>query len=68
MALIIVLSAFNGLSELVRSLYNSFDAEISITAKQGKTFEPNSNEIQSIKKIEVIEISGMATGWSLLGY
>lgn len=52
MALIIVLSAFNGLSELVQSLYNSFDADISITAMQGKTFDPNSAEIQSLKKTE----------------
>ena len=52
MALIIVLSAFNGLSELVQSLYNSFDPDIQITIKQGKTFDPNSKEISSLKKIE----------------
>ena len=40
MALIIVLSVFNGLSDLVQSLYNSFDADIEITIKQGKTFNP----------------------------
>ncbi len=51
MALIIVLSAFNGLSDLVQSLYNSFDADIEITAKQGKTFTLDSVEIQSLKKI-----------------
>ncbi len=54
MALIIVLSAFNGLSELVQSLYNSFDPDIQITLKQGKTFDPNSAEISSLKKIEGI--------------
>jgi lipoprotein-releasing system permease protein len=54
MALIIVLSAFNGLSQLVQSLYNSFDPMISITAKQGKTFDPNSIQFQSLKKIEGI--------------
>lgn len=54
MALIIVLSAFNGLSDLVQSLYNSFDADIEITVKHGKTFSPNSIEIQSIKKLEGI--------------
>jgi lipoprotein-releasing system permease protein len=51
MALVIVLSAFNGLSDLVQSLYNSFDADIEITIKQGKTFDPNSSEIQSLKNI-----------------
>ena len=54
MALIIVLSAFNGLSDLVQSLYNSFDADIEITLKQGKTFSPGTAEIQSLKKIEDI--------------
>lgn len=54
MALIIVLSAFNGLSDLVQKLYNSFDADIEITLKQGKTFSPNSVKIQQLKKIEGI--------------
>lgn len=52
MALIIVLSAFNGLTQLVQSLYSSFDPVISITAKHGKTFDPNSIEFQSVKKSE----------------
>ncbi|MES2285393.1 MAG: FtsX-like permease family protein [Bacteroidota bacterium] len=54
MALIIVLSAFNGLSDLVQSLYNSFDADIEITLRQGKTFIPDPTEFQSLKKIEGI--------------
>jgi lipoprotein-releasing system permease protein len=52
MALIIVLSAFNGLSNLVQTLYNSFDADISITLKRGKTFDPSTIEFQSLKKAE----------------
>ena len=52
MALVIVLSAFNGLSDLVQSIYNSFDADLEITAKQGKTFDPHTSEFQSLKKIE----------------
>ena len=54
MALIIVLSAFNGLSDLVESLYNSFNPDISITIKQGKTFDPNAAEFQSLKTIDGI--------------
>ena len=54
MALIIVLSVFNGLSQLVQTLYNSFDPTISITAKQGKTFDPNTTEFQSLKKLDGI--------------
>jgi len=39
MALIVVLSVFNGFEELVKSLYNTFDPELMITVKEGKTFD-----------------------------
>jgi lipoprotein-releasing system permease protein len=54
MALVIVLSAFNGLSDLVQSLYNSFDPDIRITIKKGKTFDPFSTEFSELKKMEGI--------------
>lgn len=38
MALIIVLSAFNGLETLVEDLYASFDPDLKITVVEGKTF------------------------------
>ncbi len=41
MALVIVLSVFNGLEDLIRSLYNSFDADLQITLNEGKFFEPD---------------------------
>lgn len=53
-SLIIVLSAFNGLSDLVKSLYNSFDADIEIIVKQGKTFDSNSPEMNIVRKTEGI--------------
>ncbi len=37
-ALVVVLSAFNGLEGLVESLFESFDSDIKISAKTGKTF------------------------------
>lgn len=40
MALIIVLSVFNGFDELIKSLYSSFDPEIKISLAEGKTFSP----------------------------
>ena len=69
MALVIVLSVFNGMSALVLSLYNSFDAEIEITTRQGKTFDPNSPEIQSLKKIDGIAYyTEVVEGKALLKY
>lgn len=54
MALVIVLSAFNGLSDLVESLYNSFDPAIRITVKQGKTFDAAAPELSELKKMKGI--------------
>ena len=50
-ALIIILSAMNGLSNLVESLYNSFHADVRITAVKGKTFILDSSDIVELKKI-----------------
>jgi ABC-type lipoprotein release transport system permease subunit len=40
MALIVVLSVFNGFEHLVIGLMNTFDADLEITAVKGKTFDP----------------------------
>lgn len=39
MALVIVLSVFNGLEGLLRNLYGTFDADITILPAEGKSFE-----------------------------
>jgi lipoprotein-releasing system permease protein len=48
MALITVLSVFNGIEGLVISMFNAFDPQIKITVSEGKTFNPD--EIREIKK------------------
>ena len=69
MALVIVLSAFNGLTNLVQSFYNSFDPDLEITIKQGKTFDPNASAFQSLKKIEGIAYyTEIVEGNALLKY
>jgi lipoprotein-releasing system permease protein len=55
-ALIIVLSVFNGLEDLLRSLYSSFDPELKIEAVKGKSFEINDQLISKIKSIPGVEI------------
>jgi len=45
MALIIVLSAFNGLDHLIRSLFKSFDPDIRIMAVEGKSFRLHSDTL-----------------------
>lgn len=51
MALIVVLSVFNGFEDLVKSLFNTFDADILLTAKTGKTFNSGDIPKDEIKKI-----------------
>lgn len=56
MALVVVLSVFNGLEDLVRSLYASFDAELKIEPTQGKSFEVEPNWLLQIQEIEGVDI------------
>jgi lipoprotein-releasing system permease protein len=55
MALIIVLSAFNGISDLVKSLYNSAGADIQITAAKGKTFLPTGARFDSVRHLKGVK-------------
>lgn len=55
MALIIVLSAFNGLEDLVQSLYSSFDAEIRIEPAKGKFFERDAVDYQTLLNLEEVD-------------
>jgi lipoprotein-releasing system permease protein len=54
MALIIILSVFNGLEEMVSSIFNTFDPEIRITAAEGKVFIPDQEKIARLNQLEGI--------------
>ena len=53
-ALIVVLSVFNGFDNLVQSLFNSFDPDLKITSVIGKTFPSNNEKIQMLEKADGI--------------
>lgn len=55
MALVIVLSVFNGLEDLFRSLYGTFNSHIQIQPAEGKFFELNQELITSIRSVEGVE-------------
>jgi lipoprotein-releasing system permease protein len=59
MALIIILSVFNGLEGLVSKIFSTFDPDLSITPAEGKIFTPD-----SISLVRLSEINGISA-WSL---
>ncbi len=52
MALIIVLSVFNGLEGLLKNLYGGFDADVVISASAGKSFTYNEELREKIEQVE----------------
>lgn len=57
MALILVLSVFNGLEDLVKSLYNVFYSDVAVFPAKGKTFEITDDLKARLKAIDYIEAS-----------
>jgi lipoprotein-releasing system permease protein len=56
MALVIVLSVFNGLEDLIRGLYASFDAELKIESTFGKSFVAEPEWLELISQTEGVEV------------
>ncbi len=54
-SLIIVLSVFNGLEDLLKSLYINFNPEIKIVSNNSKYFIKNEEHITKINKIEGVD-------------
>lgn len=54
MALILVLSVFNGFEGLVVSLYHAFNPDVQITATQGKVFKADSLTTEKIASLEEV--------------
>ena len=59
MALIIILSVFNGLEGMVSKIFNTFDPDLSISIAEGKVFTPDSASIRKLSGISEI------SAWSL---
>ena len=57
MALVVVLSVFNGFEDLIKSTYNAFDPDIKITPEKGKTFVVDEDQrFQNVKKLAGVEV------------
>ncbi len=55
MALIVVLSVFNGLETLVRTIFNTFDPDLKVTAVEGKSFVPDSSKLALLSRVNGVE-------------
>ncbi len=55
MALVIILSAFNGLEKIIVSQFNSFNPELKVSVNQGKYLHINDSIVQELNQISNIE-------------
>lgn len=55
MALIIVLSVFNGFDSLIKSMFSNFDPDIKITPAQGKVFDPQTDTLRRISQLSYVD-------------
>nr|WP_321453782.1 FtsX-like permease family protein [uncultured Carboxylicivirga sp.] len=56
MALLVVLSVFNGLHDFVGNLYGNFDPDLKVIPAEGKVFSTDSIDYTSIKNIDDIDL------------
>ena len=68
MALVVVMSVFNGMGELNRQLFRSFDPDLKVTPAQGKRFTLSSKTLTALRATEgvkfvtqVVEDNALAT-------
>jgi len=54
MALVCVLSVFNGFELLISNMFSSFDPDLKITLTHGKTFDANSPELSKVRKLKSV--------------
>ena len=57
MALVIVLSVFNGFHDLVASFFTNFDPQIELVPKQGKTAPADDTLLDKIRKMPQVSVS-----------
>lgn len=57
MALVIVLSVFNGFHDLVASFFTNFDPQIELVPKQGKTAPADDPVLDKIRKMPQVNVS-----------
>ena len=57
MAMVVTLSVFNGLHDLVATLFTAFDPQIEISPAKGKTMDANSPLLTDIKRMKEVSVA-----------
>ena len=57
MALVIVLSVFNGFHDLVASLFTNFDPQIEVVLVKGKTINADAPELDRIRHLDFVDVA-----------
>ena len=57
MALVIVLSVFNGFHDLVASLFTNFDPQIEVVPVKGKTINADAPELDRIRNLDFVDVA-----------
>ena len=56
MALVVVLSVFNGFESLVSSMFSAFDPDLRIEIAEGKIFDVSDTAFQKVKSLNEVEV------------
>jgi lipoprotein-releasing system permease protein len=56
MAMIVVLSVFNGMEELNRKMFKTFDADVTITPSEGKRFQVSDSVLKAVQSVQGVRL------------
>ena len=56
MALVCVLSVFNGFESLISNMFSAFDPDLKISLTHGKSFDINTKEINELRKLKSVAV------------
>jgi len=56
MAMVVVLSVFNGMEDLNRKIFKTFDSDVKVLPSEGKRFVVNDSLLKAVKAVEGVKI------------
>lgn len=56
LALVVVLSVFNGFESLITDMFSAFDPDLKVTLNQSKSFDVNSKEFEQVRKLKSVVV------------